>query len=876
MKAPKGQRLSSKQEPFRLNKSNMFASLKTKLSFSHLGAIFGTASILALITYWIGIQIYNESTFANLQRTTLINSISIQNFIASKESMLKRISESRETEIYAKNLSEVALAAYFADFKNEFGSLSYISPSGQEEVRVGKGKTNNSVPDLSTTKCFWQAIENPGEVFLHVGHQKQGLPPTTIVFMLAKQHYFDDQILHVIKATLPLATLDQYLARFAGGVSDFLIVTDSENTILIHPRQELILTKLQFPEQDQGFGEIEKLGMKGPYSARILSSPAWKIVEILPFDSYMEAPIKYAKIVFGMICTILLLGFFVVSYISRRINAPLIDLTKAVKLIASGEKAEILQPHNIEELDNLVDAFNSMSFELRETSISKNYLDNIVNSLKECLIVTSLNGTIESANQMTFNLLGCSEEQLVGLHIGAILPKEFDIDSYFAHDPVQEAIETSFVTFQQEEIPIVFHRSFLKSTSGDEQGLVCLALDIRARKEIEKEKEKLITQLNNAQRLETVGTLANGIAHDFNNILTIIIGYSQILNYTIKDEDNKKSLEQILAASNRAKNLVQQLLEFSRQGSHAKMEISMIPVLKEIIKMLKSSTPASIEISQQINQDCSTIIADPSQIQQIIMNLCSNAIHAIGEYGTLTVKLNNEEVTELSSGLYQGVPQGSYVKLDICDTGHGIKDADLNRIFDPFFTKKTATQGTGLGLAVVHGMIKSLHGHIFVESKVDVGTTFTLLFPTMSKDGEQKSPSTSLAFNKLLQGKGECILFVDDEEALATLGQKNLEGLGYKVTSTTSSTEALEIFQKEPTKFDLLITDFSMPKMQGDKLIREIRQISKDFPAILCTGYHAELVKTENIEGAYVALKKPYEGEILAKEVKALLGKKSA
>lgn len=853
----------------------MFSSLKIKLAFSHLGVIFGTASVLAFITYFTGIKIYEEATFDNLHKSSANSAITIHNFITNKQNLLKRISESRETELFAKKFQDVALAAYFSNFKHEFNTLSYITPAGSEEVRVDNGNINHTLRDLSNTIQFKQAQEEPGEVFLSVAPSNHDHPLATLVFTIAKQHYFDERLIHVLQAEMPIATLAEHLVSFSQFRADYLILADSKNTVLAHPQQRLIQTKLHLPDQKQGFGTAEQLGERGLYSSLELGSPDWKLIHVLPLDKYVVDPIKYAKLVFAVFICVLLVGFLVVIFIARKINAPITDLTKAVKLITKGKKIQLLHPYQIEELDNLVEAFNAMTLELSKTTISKDYLNSIVNSLKECLVVISLNGTIESANQMTFDLVGYNEEQLVGQPISKIFPEDFDIYSYLFDDENQEELETSFITSGQEEIPINFYRSHLRNEHGSAQGIVCLALDIRKRKKAEADKEALKTQLHKAQRLETVGTLASGIAHDFNNILTIIIGYSQILNYTTKDEDSKKSLQHILSASNRAKDLVQQLLDFSRQRSHPKMEISLVPIIKEIIKMLRSSTPASIEILHQLGQDCSPIISDPSQIQQIIMNLCSNAIHAMGTHGTLTIKLDDEHVTKLNASQYINVPQGKYAKLMICDTGHGIKESDLDRIFDPFFTTKGVNEGTGLGLSVVHGIIQGMEGHIFVTSKVDIGTTFTLLFPALTKNDGEEGHATFAAFPKFLKGNGENILFIDDEAALTKLGKMNLEHLNYKVTAMTSAIEALDFFKMNPTMFDLLVTDFSMPKMQGDELILEIKKIKRDLPTILCTGYHAELVKTEKIEAPHRTIKKPYTTEELATAVYELLGRKA-
>ncbi len=363
-----------------------------------------------------------------------------------------------------------------------------------------------------------------------------------------------------------------------------------------------------------------------------------------------------------------------------------------------------------------------------------------------------------------------------------------------------------------------------------------LKREIEDRKRAEREKQKIATRLRQAQKMESIGTLAGGIAHDFNNILSAIMGYSEMTLYKLSDDSKARSnLEQVLLASNRARDLVNQILAFSRQSEQTRKPVQIGPLVKETLKLMRASLPTTINIMEQINEKGALIEADPTQIHQVLMNLCTNASDAMREKGggALKVDLDRLNLYEKEAALlYPDLNAGIYEMVSVSDTGDGMDSATIERIFDPYFTTKKAGKGTGMGLAVAHGIVKSHGGVINVHSEQGKGTTFQVLLPSI--DGVAKSEGEEL---KPLPRGEERILFVDDEATLVDLGQQMLEHLGYKVKGKTSSIEALDTFRAHPDDFDLILTDKTMPNLTGFDLAKECKEIRPDIPIILCTGF---------------------------------------
>jgi signal transduction histidine kinase len=388
------------------------------------------------------------------------------------------------------------------------------------------------------------------------------------------------------------------------------------------------------------------------------------------------------------------------------------------------------------------------------------------------------------------------------------------------------------------------------------------------------EQKRLESQLLQAQKMEAIGTMAGGIAHDFNNILGAIVGYAELSTFKVDDGSKVYGyLQQILVAAERGKNTVSQILTFSRKNEPEKKPVHLEPIIDETLDLLKSSLPSTIKITKHLEHTTAAVIANPNQIQQVLMNLCSNAAHAMSgseKQPVLEIELKEISLSPEQLVSFNGLKKGRYFKLSISDTGHGIDHAIQDRIFEPFFTTKGNNSHSGMGLAVVHGIVNSHGGEIKLESVPGEGAAFHVFLPAV-KAAVQDEPDTIEIIPAERRGE-ETILFVDDEIALVDVGEQMLRQIGYRVVSTTSSVKALEIFKQSPHKFHLIVTDHTMPNMSGVQLAKEARNIRPDIPIILCTGY-TEYMDAEKAqeEGLQALLWKPYSRAEMSHTIRKVL-----
>lgn len=353
--------------------------------------------------------------------------------------------------------------------------------------------------------------------------------------------------------------------------------------------------------------------------------------------------------------------------------------------------------------------------------------------------------------------------------------------------------------------------------------------------------KKTEDKLRQAQKMEAIGTLAGGIAHDFNNILSGVIGYTEIAldDQLPAESPARRSLEQVLVAAYRARDLVKQIQTFSRQSDNKVIHLNLALMVKEVLKLMRATMPATIDMQQKLSGKCFDIVGDSTQIHQILTNLCTNAAYAMNQKGGGVLMVSLESgAFQFTDGMRPEEIKGPRpcVTLIVADTGTGIATPVMEKIFDPFFTTKPKEEGTGLGLSVVHGIVKEHGGEIIVESRQGIGASFTIHFPMAVKSSEQESDG-----DEPLPGGSEAILLVDDEEVNVNIYKTTLESLGYSVMTTTSSREALEIFRSSPGKFDLVFSDLTMPELTGDRLAQAIHLIQPDQAIVLCTGFPQEL-----------------------------------
>jgi len=479
-------------------------------------------------------------------------------------------------------------------------------------------------------------------------------------------------------------------------------------------------------------------------------------------------------------------------------------------------------------------------------------------------------GIIIKCNYNTVKLSGYEKEELIGKDI-----MEFHVDDKGnAADPGQvkldleqgnpaRDVDMKFRNKQQEDIWVSLSLDAIRDKYGEIVEIRAMAIDISERKELEK-------QLLHAQKMEAIGTFAGGIAHDFNNILTPIAGYSEMLLMEAKDKESKERehLEIIHDCALYAKGLVNQMLTFSKQKDNEFKLLRPHVFVKEAMTLARSFLPATIEIREEINEECGLLMVDPIQIHQVVMNLISNAYHAMEEKGGALDVLLDEIVIKEDNTIFPLNP-GSYVYLRIADTGPGIPPGVLERIFDPFFTTKKEGKGSGIGLSVVHGIIQSHKGYINVKSKEGEGTCFEVYLPLYAGDIKIED---KVKEDRPIQKGNESILLVDDDKKVAFMEQHMLEKLGYQVTCRLESPIALETFKKSPHEFDLVITDLTMPGLTGYAFSEEITGIRPDIPIILCTGYGEHINKNKyDIQGIKGFLHKPVSVKDVSNLVRDIL-----
>jgi PAS domain S-box-containing protein len=492
---------------------------------------------------------------------------------------------------------------------------------------------------------------------------------------------------------------------------------------------------------------------------------------------------------------------------------------------------------------------------------------NLFENLYDVYYRTDDKGIITLLSPSVERYSGYTPDELIGQNmknIYALPHKREEFLSILIKDGYVDNFETQLKCKDNSVIWVSINSKLLKDEKGNFIGVEGTARDVTYHKELE-------GQIRQTQKMDSIGTLAGGIAHDFNNILGIILGNTELALEDVPEWNPARlHLKEVRTASLRAKDVVRQLLSFARKTKLEKKPINISPIVKESLHLLRSSIPTSIEIRENIPGDVDTILADPTQINQVLINLCTNADHAMPDGGIISVTLKNVEIDEDAAAQHPELKPGGYVNLAVSDTGKGISRQEIDRIFDPYYTTKEVGRGTGMGLAVVHGIVKGHNSIIEVKSEPGKGTTFNIFFPVVEKEAVVETET-----HETLPTGDERILFIDDEASIARLGRQRLERLGYKVEATTNPIEALDLFRLQPDKFDLVITDLTMPKMTGDKLVKEILNIRPDIPIILCTGFSEKIdEKIAKEIGAADYLEKPLDKRDFAFKVREVLNGK--
>lgn len=519
-------------------------------------------------------------------------------------------------------------------------------------------------------------------------------------------------------------------------------------------------------------------------------------------------------------------------------------------------------------------ARNRLTEQLKHQSL---FLRTLIDAMPYPVFYKDVDYKYLGCNKALELFLGVRREEFIGKTVHEVWPPDLaekyqqsDRELLESPDPRSQVIPGVVETSGGVRRDVLFHKAVFRNSDGSLGGIISVVEDLTDRNRAEQERVRVEARLRQAQKMEALGNLAGGIAHDFNNILSIITGNTEIALWnTKKGSEEACSMQLVLDAANRAADLVQQILTFSHQHEPEKKPVKVAHVVQEALKMIRASLPSTIEIKQNVASRA-VVLADGTQLHQVILNLCSNAAQAMQDQGgVLDVSLADAVLDGQAIPMAEDLAAGKYVQLTVGDKGGGIDPQIIDRIFDPFFTTKKQGDGTGLGLAVAHGIVKSHGGTIDVDNRPGVGATFRVLLPVMN------------SFSKLEAGikaplpRGhERILIVDDEPELAMVAQKMLENLGYEVYSQTNSIEALKVFRLHlPEKpFDLVLTDLTMPQLAGLDLTRNLLSLQPDLPIVLCTGFKEKITEEEaKLHGVQRLLPKPFTIQALAVTIRQAL-----
>ncbi|MFH1877299.1 MAG: PAS domain S-box protein [Candidatus Omnitrophota bacterium] len=613
-------------------------------------------------------------------------------------------------------------------------------------------------------------------------------------------------------------------------------------------------------------GDAVLAGYAGLGGYGLNHSGIWTLITIVP-QKEVFLPVEKLR---NRIIMVAVAGVFIAGilafFVARGITNPVLELARVTDLIAKGDLSQKADIASNDEIGVLAKSFNKMtaklniSIESRDNEISERkkveeklrIFKTISDRANYGTAMFDLKGDILYVNDTFAAMHGYTIRELVGRRISVLHTEDQMEKVRSLADRMRKGED-----FSDEEVwrkkrdgkifPTRMNGTVIKDASDKPVFFSTTAIDITESKKAEMESARLEKQLRDAQKMRTIGTMAGGIAHDFNNILAIIFGYTDILKRdALPGSRMEANLKELNIAANDAKNLVKHLLTFSRETKLEYKAVKLDVIIDESLNMLKPSIADNIRIKKNIDPRCGLVLADPTQMRQVLTNLITNSLHAMIEKGgVLEISLGMVEMSENLVKTHPGLKEGTYVRLIVGDTGHGMDQATKERIFEPFFTTKrakTGPRGSGLGLSVVHGIVGGHGGEIKVYTEPGKGASFHVYLPRYNKEiqGDAESP-----IEAEIPGGSERVLFVDDEEKITIMAKEMLEGLGYSVFTYTSGADALDAFTKDPAAFDIIITDQTMPRMTGTQFAVEIRKIRPEIPIILTTGF-SETVSAEN------------------------------
>lgn len=586
------------------------------------------------------------------------------------------------------------------------------------------------------------------------------------------------------------------------------------------------------------------------------------------------AAITINGIIYALVA--ILIGSFIAWRMGYRLTRRLYTIQEAIALIRQGDRTARCPEIGTDEAAQLAQEFNVMLNSLEQSDAALNASEKHLRELFEespiGLVLRRMNGSLISANPAFLRIIGYPLDEALKLSVQNLTPQKYMDEEQRQIDRLKTTgrygpYEKDYIHKSGHLVPVRLN-GMVVVRDGEE--LIWSSVeDITALKEAEMQKNELEEHLRQSQKMEAIGTLAGGIAHDFNNLLAAIQGYTELtLRTGTCDEKTEKNLEHVLTAAERAKELVKKILTFSRKEKRRREPLDIHTVVEEALTFLIETIPSTVHIQADLDPATGLVWGDATEINQVVINLCTNAYHALpAEGGRIDVTLKPVSIDARGASKVSHLHSGQYAQLTVADNGTGMPPEIMARIFEPFYTTKKPGQGTGMGLAVIHGIVQSHDGAIDVASEDGKGSIFTIIFPLSRITIENEPGGVSM---ELLHGT-EHILWIDDEKNLTELGKKTFESLGYRVTTSCSSLVAYELFRNNPDQYDLIITDQTMPDMTGDQLARNVLQIRPDLPIIICTG-HSEVLNAEKAKeiGVKALIMKPWLIDELNSEIRKI------
>jgi len=607
----------------------------------------------------------------------------------------------------------------------------------------------------------------------------------------------------------------------------------------------------------------------------------WAVILVVKEEEIFSSREDYLVTVLTIGLVVVFIVFFASFVFTRKYSSKIILTLDTLARMAAGDHSIRFPESSSDEIGVIQHSVNALITQVERQYDELRLGMTVFETASEAIFVTDVTNQIVTVNPAFTKFTGYSRSEMLGENPKILESGHHDKAFY---DEMWQTLESKYnwqgETWNQRKdgsvFPVWLSLSVLRSSDGDVTNYVAVFSDITERKMAEKEQKRLQRELQQAQKMEALGQLTGGIAHDFNNLLGIIIGNTELVQGNALpetlSEKQTRYLKNIQQAAERAAKLVAQMLTFSRSGEVKDDTLQLSPLIREDIKMLRSSLPASIEINTEIQQDLPSVLIDPIQLNQIIMNLAVNARDAMEGKGLLTVRLGWSKGLDTECPACHKQVTGDWIEFFVSDTGTGIDPKIRPNIFDPFFTTKEVGKGTGLGMSVIHSIMHSHGGHILLETELGKGTTFRILFPPVPENANKNLELTT-GTEEVSRGQEQHILILDDEPDLASYLSNLLESYGYQVTVRMDSEEVLNLFNEDPDAYDLLITDQTMPGMTGMDLVKAVREIRPDFPVILVTGFSDQVDEEKAAKMNIGFLGKPVDSNHLMKVINMQLGR---